>query len=413
MRKVLMTMAALLISMGSAMADEVTVSAITIPQGSSATLSISLTNSNSYRQQFQLQLSLPAGITMRAGSATLSDRFGASATLACNEVSTRVYQFICQPGTDITPISGNSGVLMSVVLDADASVVEGTTGLQGSVTDIEVTTTEITAWTPADQTFDITIGAPLAQVTLDETSTSAPEASTGAVDVTVNRSITAENWSTICLPFDMTEAQVKSAFGEDVEIEKLTSWSFTGTPAAPDYTVENITLGFTSVTAMAKNTPYLIRHHLTSDITSFDVSNVVIDPEDAPELGSVDYAVGSKTKKHYYANMFGVYAAKTGTDDSDVFIADNKFWYSNGSTAIKAFRATFWFTDASDNLIRVATGDGARIKMSFDEETTGISDVLYSSEMEDNWYSLDGCRLGAEPTKKGMYIHNGKKIIIK
>ena len=31
----------------------------------------------------------------------------------------------------------------------------------------------------------------------------------------------------------------------------------------------------------------------------------------------------------------------------------------------------------------------------------------------ENWYTLDGVRLSGKPTKKGMYINNGKKVIVK
>jgi hypothetical protein len=36
-----------------------------------------------------------------------------------------------------------------------------------------------------------------------------------------------------------------------------------------------------------------------------------------------------------------------------------------------------------------------------------------SQMMDDHWYTLDGRRFDAQPTKKGMYIHNGKKQVIK
>jgi hypothetical protein len=29
------------------------------------------------------------------------------------------------------------------------------------------------------------------------------------------------------------------------------------------------------------------------------------------------------------------------------------------------------------------------------------------------WYTVDGIRLGAKPTKPGVYIENGQKVIIK
>ena len=31
----------------------------------------------------------------------------------------------------------------------------------------------------------------------------------------------------------------------------------------------------------------------------------------------------------------------------------------------------------------------------------------------DGWYTLDGTRLNGQPTRKGIYVNNGKKVIIK
>ena len=44
--------------------------------------------------------------------------------------------------------------------------------------------------------------------------------------------------------------------------------------------------------------------------------------------------------------------------------------------------------------------------------TTGISTVGNISET-DGWYSLDGRKLDGKPTKEGLYINNGKKVVIK
>jgi hypothetical protein len=48
-------------------------------------------------------------------------------------------------------------------------------------------------------------------------------------------------------------------------------------------------------------------------------------------------------------------------------------------------------------------------------DVTGIEDVrgLMSDGRGDNWYDLNGRRLQQKPTKKGIYIQNGKKTIIK
>ena len=50
--------------------------------------------------------------------------------------------------------------------------------------------------------------------------------------------------------------------------------------------------------------------------------------------------------------------------------------------------------------------------LSANGQATGISTLQQSGDT-DAWYSLDGRRLSGKPAKKGMYINNGKKVIIK
>ena len=49
------------------------------------------------------------------------------------------------------------------------------------------------------------------------------------------------------------------------------------------------------------------------------------------------------------------------------------------------------------------------------DDATGIDAMLMDNEESNNdtWYSLDGRRLDSKPTKKGVYIRSGKKIVIK
>jgi hypothetical protein len=49
-----------------------------------------------------------------------------------------------------------------------------------------------------------------------------------------------------------------------------------------------------------------------------------------------------------------------------------------------------------------------------DDETTGIQSMSGDSSSMDNneWYDLQGRRV-SQPTKKGLYIRNGKKVVVK
>ena len=48
-----------------------------------------------------------------------------------------------------------------------------------------------------------------------------------------------------------------------------------------------------------------------------------------------------------------------------------------------------------------------------DDEAVGIAAVKNSTWAADHYYTLDGCSVNGVPTKKGIYIVNGKKVVIK
>jgi hypothetical protein len=57
---------------------------------------------------------------------------------------------------------------------------------------------------------------------------------------------------------------------------------------------------------------------------------------------------------------------------------------------------------------------GARGFIGFDdEETTAIRPTLNPSLNGGEWYDLSGRRLSGQPTKKGVYVRNGQKYIVK
>jgi hypothetical protein len=53
--------------------------------------------------------------------------------------------------------------------------------------------------------------------------------------------------------------------------------------------------------------------------------------------------------------------------------------------------------------------------ISFDFMNGGASAITatQASAAPDAWHALDGRRLAGKPTRKGLYIHNGKKVVIK
>ena len=67
--------------------------------------------------------------------------------------------------------------------------------------------------------------------------------------------------------------------------------------------------------------------------------------------------------------------------------------------------------------LSVNTGEpSARITLVFDDETTGVSEkgIVNSEKLATaTWYDLNGRKLDGMPTKKGVYIMNGRKVVVK
>ena len=253
-----------------------------------------------------------------------------------------------------------------------------------------IATDEIEFATEAGTTY--TIDLQRLTVRLDETSASAPQTMATAAAVNVRRTLKAGEWATICLPFAMSEAQTKAAFGDDVEIADFDGCDITRDAADR---VTGITVNFTDVAGIEANHPYIIKVH--TDIDAFDVSEALIAPTATPavERGNDTFA--------------GTYVAATVVPANALFISDNSFWYSTGATKMKAFRAYFLFAEQL-----AATQDApSNIKMAIDIDgtTTAIGQMANGRWDAAQWYDLTGRRVSAGAARRGIYLTNGRKTV--
>lgn len=90
---------------------------------------------------------------------------------------------------------------------------------------------------------------------------------------------------------------------------------------------------------------------------------------------------------------------------------DSRLYYPAANVTIGACRAYFKLLNgitASD------LPSGASIYLNFADESTGIKDAKVSKDSNStSWYTLDGRRLSGKPTRRGIYIHGGKKKVVR
>ena len=371
--------------------------------GSQVSVSIEMKNVVAIRG-FQFDLYLPNGVT-----AVKSDKGRIQGSLSegrlpdedehdltFSEQEDGAIRFLCSSQYDET-FTGTNGEIatLQVRIAGDMAIGDYPILLKNvklTETDIsyfyltELVETTITITEPADT-----------RTVLDENSTTVP-ASAANVDVRVKRTINANEWSTICLPFAMTEVQVKEAFGDDVQLA-----DFIGTN--PEYdendNVVAITANFTEAQAIEANYPYIIK--VSTAVTEFTVDGVdIVADEDEAYIEFDNGKTGSR--RVVYSGFYGTYHAQTVLDEFTLFLSDNKFWYSTGLTKMKAFRAYFEFLDI---LTEVEEANG--IKIWVGDDATGIEDLNADLNLNNAIYNMAGQRVGKD--YKGIVIENGKKII--
>ena len=376
-----------------------TVNEVNVPQGGQATVEVGCEFDTEYTA-FELQIALPEGLSLLKdadGYPIIEKAFDTNHILTGNLLpSNGNYKITCRSMDNIS--MPTSGALFRVTVVADGSLSLGS-NLAAIITACEFTrTADSQGENLNDVDFNISITE--FRTILDETSTVVPEAATG-VNIRVKRTIKSNQWSTICLPFAMSETQVKAAFGDDVELGDFTG---ADTEFDDDDNVVGIKANFNSVSEIEANHPYIIK--VSSEVTEFTMDDVDVTPEE--DEAYIEFDNGkSGSRRVVYSGFYGTYHAGTTLDEYTLFLSDNKFWYSIGQTKMKAFRAYFSFLDILTDVEEA----GAHVSMVFDESgTTGISGVRHEIN-DDRYYNLSGQRV--ESPKKGLYIKNNRKVVVK
>ena len=126
-----------------------------------------------------------------------------------------------------------------------------------------------------------------------------------------------------------------------------------------------------------------------------------------------DGAVATMQTMEDTYTLYGTYAGTTATAQDPFYYMNTSGSLSlgnNGTVTVGAFR---W-------IMRVESKFGSTPAYAcniiiFDgEETTGIRSIDNGQLTIDNsWYTIDGRKLDGKPTAKGIYVNNGRKVVIK
>ena len=213
-------------------------------------------------------------------------------------------------------------------------------------------------------------------------------------------------WNTICLPFTVA---VEGSPLAGATARPLTSASISGT---------TLTLTFgDAVTTLEAGTPYIIKWTADANYVDDDAHNIVSPvfsgvTIDADADGNYDNGISGDNRVRF----LGTYKSTTfDAEDKSILLmgGENTLYYPTAGAGIGAQRA--YFKIGSDGALLARRLTAFNIDFGDDDNTTGIiSTTNYTNYTNsDAWYSLDGVRLNGKPSAKGVYINNGKKVVIK
>lgn len=204
-------------------------------------------------------------------------------------------------------------------------------------------------------------------------------------DITLNRTLVANKWNTLCVPFAISEEEIKANFGEGTLVEKFEA-------------VNGNTVNFADATSIEPGVPYLIKPTVAGTTYTFNGKEV---SADAP-----------KTEGNADVTFQGIYSPTDITNNGTVKAAGvtegGKVLFVNAGSQTKAFRCFFTISDNTSIT-------PAMLKVSIKGVETAINSIVMdNSNATDNAiYNLQGQRVNGNSLTKGIYIKNGKKFAVK
>ena len=212
----------------------------------------------------------------------------------------------------------------------------------------------------------------------------------GRADITLHRTLKADMHNTVVLPCDLTLWESQYFFGEGTKIENIVAYEDGVLKTEP----------ITDDTDFAPaNKPFLLIPTSVNDDNIYTLHDV---PVREGDLTDATFTCGK---------MVGSYAAtcdiakSTESGKENYVISNDQFYVINATPATMKGTRAYLVLDTPSN--------GVKSIVSFDGEdgATGIEKVNGQQPTANEVYDLCGRRV-AQPTK-GMYLINGKKVLVK
>ena len=208
-----------------------------------------------------------------------------------------------------------------------------------------------------------------------------------------NRTLKKQVWETMVLPFETSVFEVSDELGYAV-VDLLDE-------NANDENVHlNLWMG-----DIPANTPFMVKVYKEVDLSTVTFTGkTIVAPSKVDENGNpyVEDKAGHK--------FVGLYDVKVGLTGEGIWAVNQEGVFKQLNTKTTDLQATKAYLDLTAD----ANARGILVEEA-NGEVTAISTISaeVSTNAADGWYTVNGMKLNNMPTEKGVYILNGKKIVVK
>ena len=231
------------------------------------------------------------------------------------------------------------------------------------------------------------------EYTMDETKTKNVIEDCAYANVTLQRTLSKDYWNTFCVPFALDAEQVAQYFGEGTQLRTY------------EGNCNNNIVYFATVDNIEAGKPYIMKpgNAVVKNPTFEGVSMVAtgLDENGNPQ------AVGDAST----VQMKGIYnQILLKTDKTELFLGDNDLFYypidDIDARTIGGLRAYFIVPQGTDI---------KKLRANLDGTPTSLDTIFDTEESNAPVYNLQGQCVGnsLRALKSGIYIQNGKKVVVK